>query len=110
MHLPTLADFGIFGAWDGALLSLWLFVAGALCRTLARAFRRHGSTDPSFRVVYAVGTALIVIAVAGMVAAWLWLPHHARPGVWGVAGIGGIVLSFVGAMPYADQVFAQRRR
>ena len=46
MHLPTLADFGIFGAWDGALLSLWLFVAAGLCRTLARAFRRHVPGPP----------------------------------------------------------------
>lgn len=61
-------------------------------------------------MVYAVGTALMVTAVAGMVAAWLWLPHHARAAVWGVAGIGAIVLSYVGVMPYAAQVFPRRHR
>jgi hypothetical protein len=65
MHLPARADFGIFGAWDCALLSWWLFVAGGLCRTLARASRRHRLTDSSFRVACAVGTALMVMQLPG---------------------------------------------
>lgn len=109
MHLPTLADYAVFGAWDGVLLSAWWVVAGALCRTAVRIFRRAGSTDPTLRTAFAAGTVVMAIAAAAGIASWAWLPHHA-PGVWGVLGIGGILFTYVSMMQYVGKSFQPKKK
>ena len=94
MRLPGIDDFLAFTSWDGLLASAYLFVAGALLRTVVRIWRRHGQADdPTLRVKFLVGSLVMAAALGGGWASWELLPH-AGPGIWGAAAVCGIPLLY----------------
>ena len=98
MRLPGIDDFLAFTSWDGLLASAYLFVAGALLRTVVRISRRHGAgNDPTLRLKFLVGSLVMAAALGGGWASWALLPH-AGPGIWGAAALCGIPLLYKHAL------------
>lgn len=107
LHLPTLADYELFGAWDGVLMALYIVVSGVCARTAVRILRRYGSTDPTLGTTYTVGSVMMAAGFAGMAMAWTGLPHHG-PGIWGAFGVIGILLAYGYTMAYLNKVLRPR--
>lgn len=102
MNLPTIADYAVFGVWDGMLISLWIAVTGVCLRHGSGLLRKAGATDPTLAHVRIVGLALSVLAACAMAASWMLLPHHA-PGVWGCLGIIGVVVTCWSTLSFLRQ-------
>ncbi len=96
MSLPTFEDFALFSSWDAWLWALFFVVCASLCRFFARMFDKAGRAKDAdqlnkVRVVcWIVAGAFVLVGIG-------FAPSRG-PGVYGVAAIGGTVLSYLNAI------------